>query len=153
MKLCHRKTVVLGDHPNKFQNVRFTYFSLIERQHLFLNFLYTLNCIAKKRFHFLSSQNDSKQIVPPCNYCRGKLWQLWRTFGSSLQVSKVKGNDFYEPGELLLGWGRPCTLGPAHNVLITMFKHSIVTEHTEGISFKQIHKWLTIQCQWLMRKH
>lgn len=55
MKLCHRKTVVLGDYPNKFQNVRFTYFSLIERQHLFLNFLYTLNCIAKKKKGFTSS--------------------------------------------------------------------------------------------------
>lgn len=142
MKLYHKKIVILGDHPNKFQNVRFTYSGLIERQHLFLNFMYT-ELHHRKGFYFLSFQNDSKWIMPPYNYCCGKLWQLWRTFGSNWQVWKVKGNDFDEPEELLLGWGSPCTLRPVHDVLITMFKYSTVIEHIEAISFKQIHKWLT----------
>lgn len=54
-------------------------------------------------------------------------------FGSKSQVVKVKGNDFYEFGELLLACGSFSILGPAHNVLIAMFENSILIESTERI--------------------
>lgn len=143
IKWCYQQTIILGDPPNKLQNVKFTCFILTERHHLFLNFLYK-EPHSRKRLHFLTSQNHSKQILPPYNYCHRKLWQLWRTFGLNWQVWKVKRKDWYEAGEFLLGWGSPGALGQAHNVLSTTFNHSVGIKHTNRFSFKQIPKWLTM---------
>lgn len=63
------------------------------------------------------------------------------TFGSKSQVIKVKGNEFYPFGELLLTCGGSFIRGPSHNVLIAMLKHSITIESAERISFKQTHKY------------
>lgn len=62
------------------------------------------------------------------------------TFGSKSHVIKVKGNDFYPFGELLLTCGSFFIRGPPHNVPTATLKHSIIIEPAERIPFKQIYK-------------